>query len=49
MRFCHDELTLDELLNDPVINAVMRADGVDPQQLGEELARLAEEQDTLAE
>ena len=49
MRFCHDELTLDELLNDPVINAVMRADGVDPQQLGEEFARLAEEQDAFAE
>jgi hypothetical protein len=47
MRSCHDELTLDELLNDPVINAVMRADGVDPQQLGEEFARLAEVQDAL--
>ena len=37
---CHDELTLDEMLNDPLIDAVMRADGVDPEQLGIDLARL---------
>jgi hypothetical protein len=43
MRYCHDELTLDELLADPVIGAVMRADGVDPEQLGVDLARMAEE------
>jgi hypothetical protein len=43
MRFCHDELTLDEMLNDPLIEAVMRADGVDAGQLGEELARIAED------
>jgi hypothetical protein len=49
MRFCHDEMTLDELLNDPVINAVMRADGVDPRELGEQLAQMAEEQDALAD
>ena len=42
MRFCHDELTLDEMLNDPLIGAVMRADGVDPEQLGAELARVAD-------
>lgn len=48
MRFCHDELTLDELLADPVIGAVMHADGVDPDELGAELARFAEEQDALA-
>ena len=29
MRFCHEELTLDDMLNDPLIGAVMRADGVD--------------------
>jgi hypothetical protein len=45
MRFCHDELTLDDMLNDPLINAVMRADGVDPEELGAELARVAEERD----
>jgi hypothetical protein len=45
MRFCHDELTLDDMLNDPLINAVMRADGVDPDELGAELARVAEQRD----
>ena len=43
MRHCIDELTLDELLADPVIGAVMRADGVDPDQLGAELLRFADE------
>jgi len=46
MRYCHDELTLDELLADPVIGAVMRADGVDPDDL-RELARFAEERDEV--
>jgi hypothetical protein len=46
MRFCHDELTLDEMLNDPLIGAVMRADRVDPEQLGAELARVADERDS---
>ena len=45
MRICHDELTLDELLSDPLIGAVMQADGVDPDQLGAELTRFAEDQD----
>ena len=49
MRFCHDELTLDELLADPVIGAVMRADGVDPQELSAEFARLVEEQNERAD
>ena len=48
MRFCHDELTLDELLADPVIHAVMRADGVDPVELGSDLARFGEERDESA-
>lgn len=42
MRVCHDELTLAELLADPVIGAMMRADNVDPDVLGSELARFAE-------
>jgi len=49
MRTCYDELTLDELLADPVIGAVMRADGVDPEELGFELARFAEDQRELAD
>jgi len=49
MRFCHDELTLDEMLNDPLIAAVMRADGVDPEQLGADLARMAEDRAVAAE
>ena len=48
MRFCHDELTLDDMLNDPLIGAVMRADGVDPDELGAELARIADERDYAA-
>jgi hypothetical protein len=49
MRNCYDELTLDELLADPVIGAVMRADGVDPEELGSELARIAENQRELTD
>jgi hypothetical protein len=49
MRYCHDELTLDELLADPVIAAVMQADGVDPEQLGSDLARVAEDQREFAD
>ena len=50
MRFCHEELTLDDMLNDPLIGAVMRADGVDPDQLGAEFTRVMEERDdALAE
>ena len=30
MITCHEEPTLDELLSDPVIEAVMDADGVEP-------------------
>ena len=49
MRQCYDELTLDELLADPLVGAVMRADGVDPEQLGAEFARMAQEQGEFAE
>ena len=47
MRHCYDELTLDELLADPVIGAMMRADGVDPEELGVELARFAEDREQV--
>ena len=36
------------MLNDPLINAVMRADGVDPEELGAEFARVMEERDEAA-
>lgn len=45
MRVCHDELTLDDMLNDPLIGAMMQADGVDPGRLGAELAGIAEERE----
>jgi len=45
MRFCHDEPTLDDMLNDPLIGAMMQADGVDPEQLGADLARMADAQE----
>jgi len=49
MRYCHDELTLDELLADPVIAAVMQADGVDPAELQSDLERFAKEQRELVD
>jgi hypothetical protein len=48
MRWCHDEPTLDEMLADPLIGALMRADGVDREQLGFDLARMADERDERA-
>jgi hypothetical protein len=33
MTWCHREPTLEELLADPIIAAVMKADGVDPYEL----------------
>lgn len=33
MNWYHRELTLDEMLSDSIIRAVMAADGVDPQEL----------------
>jgi hypothetical protein len=33
MNWDHRELTLDEMLSDSIIRAVMAADGVDPQEL----------------
>jgi len=48
MRWCHDELTLDEMLADPLIGVLMRADGVDRAQLGSDLARVADEREERA-
>ncbi len=35
------EPTLDEILSDPIVTAVMRADAVDPQELGAMLGKVA--------
>jgi hypothetical protein len=41
MAKSHDELTLDELLSDPVTRAVMKADGADPSALAAMLRAMA--------
>ena len=33
MNWCHREPTLEEILSEPIILAVMEADGVDPHEL----------------
>ena len=33
MNLCHREATLDEMLSDSIVRAVMEADGIDPQEL----------------
>ena len=42
MRWCHDEPTLDDMLSDPLIAAVMRADGVDADEERPALDEMAE-------
>lgn len=42
MRWCHDELTLDDMLSDPLIATLMRADGVDAVELRPALDEMAE-------
>jgi hypothetical protein len=42
MRSCYDEPTLDDMLADPLIAAVMRADGVDAGELRPALYEMAE-------
>jgi hypothetical protein len=37
------EPTLDEILSDPIVTALMQADSVDPRQLDRMLKRIAEE------
>jgi hypothetical protein len=41
MRSCRSEPTLAELLNDPVVRAVMAADGVEPRALEAALREMA--------
>jgi hypothetical protein len=36
------EPTLEEILSDPIVTALMRADSVDPRELGAMLGRIAE-------
>jgi hypothetical protein len=33
MNWCHREPTLDEILSDSIVRAMMEADGIDPQEL----------------
>jgi hypothetical protein len=42
MAGSYDELTIDELLSDPVTHAVMKADGVDPSALAAMLRAMAD-------
>ena len=42
MRWCHDELTLDDMLTDPLIETLMRADGIDTGELRPALSEIAE-------
>ena len=42
MRWCHDEPTLDDMLTDPLIESLMRADGVDADELRPALNEMAE-------
>src|SRR3954452_17113926 len=49
MRWCHDEPTLDDMLTDPLIETLMRADGVDAGELRpafEEVAELISARDS---
>jgi hypothetical protein len=33
MKFCHGEPTLEQILSDPIVRALMDADGIDPHEL----------------
>jgi hypothetical protein len=33
MNWCHREPTLNEILSDPIVRALMEADGIDPQEV----------------
>lgn len=42
---CRDDITLSDALSDPIVQALMRADGVDPQELEAGLLAVARELD----
>ena len=42
MRTCYDEPTLDDMLTDPLIETLMRADGVDAGELRPALDEIAQ-------
>ena len=42
MRWCYDEPSIDDMLTDPLIETLMRADGVDPDELRPALNEMAE-------
>ena len=42
MRTCYDEPTLDDMLADPLIETLMRADGVDADELRPALSEIAQ-------
>jgi len=41
LSWCHREPTLGDILSEPIVEAVMQADGVDPQELKAMLTRIA--------
>jgi hypothetical protein len=48
MDWCHREPRLSEVLSDPIIGMLMKADGVDPRGLELELRTIARVLDTAA-
>ena len=42
MRWCRREPTITEMLSEPIVMAVMKADGVDPMALEAQLRRMAQ-------
>jgi len=45
MNWCHREPTLDEILSDSIVRAVMEADGIEPQELAAMLRQAGPKQD----
>ena len=43
MNWCNRELTLNEILSDSIVRALMEADGIDPQELAATLKQAGRE------